>query len=488
MAAPSSVPSWWGFNQAVLDELRRRFLDKHRPPARAARAIDLLSLEDLDVAEFSQILADAFAGDTWFDALRALDGQRPNLNHHVVAQLAREGRLQVVLTTNFDTLIERAMAEAGVVHRVHDVLADSTPPIPSDSVEVVKLHGTATRHSGLVDLGSQKRRGLPGPWLDWLRAAYGGSELLVVGFSGADLGMRPDYLGLEAAAEEIDSLRWLASSRPNDQVTGLLRLGGHKFRLLEGALPEAWPRLGVSASAIDRAASRGDLPMPETQRTEPIANVGEVLDEWLAHPMVDADTCGLALTRLLDASGRRSAAQALRVSISTRVRRELRRGRRYSTVPRAALQIGQIAGDEPASRAGNALYCLDLASRALDAVIDNSPTEMRENPDIQAELAHNRATLASNRAYVLLRGRGRDAIDEATEANEEARSIAQTLTGLELARHESSYWELRGAIEHLQGNRSEAVAALQTALRLSDLTGNLRRHRAVTSQLKLVEQ
>ena len=64
VAPPSAVPSWWGFNQAVLEELRRRFVDAHRPPVKAARALARLSLNNLDVTEFSQIVADSFAGDT----------------------------------------------------------------------------------------------------------------------------------------------------------------------------------------------------------------------------------------------------------------------------------------------------------------------------------------------------------------------------------------------------------------------------------------
>jgi hypothetical protein len=172
MAPPSSVPSWWGFNQAVLDELRRRFLAEHQAPVHAAKGLDRLSLDDLDVAEFSQVVSDAFAGDTWFDALAALDGERPNVNHHVLAELAKRGSLRVVLTTNFDTLVERAMVAAGVPVRTIDALAASPGPVGgvAGEVTVVKLHGTVSRASTLVDLGNQKRRGLPDVWLDWLRA------------------------------------------------------------------------------------------------------------------------------------------------------------------------------------------------------------------------------------------------------------------------------------------------------------------------------
>ena len=489
MAPPSSVPSWWGFNEAVLVELRRRFLSEHRAPVRAAKAVDRLSLRDVDVAEFSQVVSDAFAGDTWFDALGALDGHRPNINHQVVAELGRQGRLRLVLTTNFDTLIERAMRAIGVPVGVWDALAD---PPPADArsaheVLVVKLHGTATRRSTLVDLGSQKRRGLRADWLDWLETRFNGAELAVVGFSGADLAMRPDYLRLEAAAPDIVSLRWLASSHPNEQVDRLLRLGGTRFSLVTGHLPTAWRRLGVDQVVVDRAAARVDAPEPASIDAEPAPTVRAVIDQWLAHPMVDADTCGLALTRLLDAAGRRSAAQALRVSISARVRRALRAGLPYSAVPRAALQIGQIAADEPPPRAANALYCLDLASRAIDAVMEHSRADMRENPEVQAELAHNRANLIGNRAYVLLAAGDPSVVEQAEKAAEEARMAAEPLTGIRHDQHESSYWELRGAIEFVRGHRGDALESLLKAHALALRTGNLRRQRSVEAQLRQLE-
>ena len=68
-----------------------------------------LSLDDLDVTEFSQLVSDAFAGATWFDVLGVLDGVAPNMNHLALAYWAKEGSLRTVVTTNFDTLIERAM-------------------------------------------------------------------------------------------------------------------------------------------------------------------------------------------------------------------------------------------------------------------------------------------------------------------------------------------------------------------------------------------
>ena len=43
----------------------------------------------------------------------------PNLNHIVLARLARYHGLRLILTTNFDTLMERALGDAGVKFKVH---------------------------------------------------------------------------------------------------------------------------------------------------------------------------------------------------------------------------------------------------------------------------------------------------------------------------------------------------------------------------------
>ena len=172
----------------TLAELRRRFLTEHEPPKRANAALRRLSLDDLDVAEFSQLVSDAFAGATWFEVLDALDGSSPNANHDALAAWAGDGSLRAVVTTNFDTLIERALHQAGVTFRVYDALVDDIPPRSESVFPVVKLHGSAPRRATLVDLAAQKRRGLHPVWLDWLETTFATSAIIVAGFSGADLG------------------------------------------------------------------------------------------------------------------------------------------------------------------------------------------------------------------------------------------------------------------------------------------------------------
>ncbi len=67
----------------------------------------------------------------------------PSPAHRAVAQLVKRGLVKVVLTTNFDRLLERALEEAGVPPLVisrPEAVAGMTP-LPHARATVVKLHG-----------------------------------------------------------------------------------------------------------------------------------------------------------------------------------------------------------------------------------------------------------------------------------------------------------------------------------------------------------
>ena len=67
----------------------------------------------------------------------------PGAAHHAIAQLARRGLIRVIVTTNFDRLLERALEEAGVPPQVVSRpggVAGMTP-LQHAAVTVIKLHG-----------------------------------------------------------------------------------------------------------------------------------------------------------------------------------------------------------------------------------------------------------------------------------------------------------------------------------------------------------
>jgi hypothetical protein len=71
------------------------------------------------------------------------DAKGPTAAHRAIAQLVKRGSIRVILTTNFDRLMERALQEAGispqVVHRPEQF--DSMQPLAHSQATVIKLHG-----------------------------------------------------------------------------------------------------------------------------------------------------------------------------------------------------------------------------------------------------------------------------------------------------------------------------------------------------------
>lgn len=75
---------------------------------------------------------------------RGLRRKEPTKAHRAIAQLAKEGYIRVILTTNFDRLLEKAFQAEGVTPQVisHEgAIAQATPLIHSDRPTIVKING-----------------------------------------------------------------------------------------------------------------------------------------------------------------------------------------------------------------------------------------------------------------------------------------------------------------------------------------------------------
>jgi hypothetical protein len=136
-------------------------------------------------------------------------GRKPNLGHSMLAHLAAPMRTRIILTTNFDTLIEDAFEQTQENFAVHSVESGSTFPDP-DSVHaqnsIVKLHGfrTNTRADFTLDdtptqidkhhffhyvVGSRPPIPEKGPLVESIPSPeppFLPTHLLVAGFSGSD--------------------------------------------------------------------------------------------------------------------------------------------------------------------------------------------------------------------------------------------------------------------------------------------------------------
>jgi NAD-dependent SIR2 family protein deacetylase len=111
---PSDVPSWTTFNQAILEGLYaqvHRFGYVWTPLYEAVNAT--IQRGNLPDVYLSQIIVNRI-GRQYFPVLASLNSDNPNAVHFWLASVAKRNRLPVIITTNFDELIEIALERLAV--------------------------------------------------------------------------------------------------------------------------------------------------------------------------------------------------------------------------------------------------------------------------------------------------------------------------------------------------------------------------------------
>lgn len=137
-------------------------------------------------------------------------GRHPNASHTFLAFLMRRMNWKLVLTTNFDDLLEKALDAAGVDHTLFDVSRDAPLPHPAvvaEQVSLVKLHGSAyglrvgERLDYPLELQAKSRL------LEYLPKR---ATLLVIGFSGWERRMMQFVEAVACGSESNDwQVVWL---------------------------------------------------------------------------------------------------------------------------------------------------------------------------------------------------------------------------------------------------------------------------------------
>ncbi len=90
MLAPTSLPSWWAFNEAVLTALSERLAHHTNGEFSAARLrLDRRTALRSFTPDFMAQLMEEAGGRDYFRVLQALDTETRNENHDALAALAR---------------------------------------------------------------------------------------------------------------------------------------------------------------------------------------------------------------------------------------------------------------------------------------------------------------------------------------------------------------------------------------------------------------
>lgn len=150
ISANSGIPVVAPLIDHILDCVEHKWRDEiHADQAKEADSTLVPTKEEVTEGirfeTFIQLLLGGTMPEGHEDLFRIYEAPRPNFNHRFIARMARLGLLLDIYTTNFDTLLERAMVEEGVRFGAEwQVYRDPALAVGrSDAVgRIVKLHGS----------------------------------------------------------------------------------------------------------------------------------------------------------------------------------------------------------------------------------------------------------------------------------------------------------------------------------------------------------
>jgi tetratricopeptide (TPR) repeat protein len=388
MLRPSNLPSWWGFNVALLEAIKARALEIILPEH--ASVIQSVSLErGVPVVAFSDIIVSSFAGQGYFPLLRLLESTAPNANHHALAALVNAGAISNIVTPNFDTLIELAFRQQDVPLQVMVRASDYRANEPRGrGTRLHKIHGSVTDAHSLIDTVSQKLRGLSPESRHALTTVFRESHVLFLGFSGADFEFDEDYLPMQANREGGRGFSWIY--RRGSQPPAIAQRLSGAGAFIEENLPDIFARLGVDLATIDLAVasgvSAGTIAAEETTAAAKGATASEeaarrldtALTQWTGEPTVGPWACAAVCLRLLLETRAFAAAKELETALSAAVQTAAKTGRlsfNTGAVLRTLMSSSMRRGDWAGARKWSAseLYVHEAMLAPLRAAHAASP-------------------------------------------------------------------------------------------------------------------
>jgi hypothetical protein len=137
----------------------------------------------------------------------------PNVDHFYIAALAKQGAVPLIITTNFDTLIEDALTATRVPLQMRVRNLDRWPA-KKKPVTVFKPHGCLTDPAAIIMTARHAGRALPTRTANSLRAALDDAVLLIDGYSGNDDDLFPELM---RGARHVRAAYWFYHGEPNER-------------------------------------------------------------------------------------------------------------------------------------------------------------------------------------------------------------------------------------------------------------------------------
>ncbi len=209
--SPANIPDWNKYNNLLINEIGRMGSDYLGEPE------NILGEEDyshvLSLTSLSDFIFDYIAGDAYFPLLKILDGAQPNSHHLLLASLAKAKKIKAIVTTNFDTLIEKAFIIKEVPYAVYDEPNSFNIEDHSNLFPIYKIHGSVTNTKEAIDTVTQKIRGLSYEKEAVLKHLFENNHFVFIGFSGADFDFKDYYIPINYSKKGITWVTWDISNR-----------------------------------------------------------------------------------------------------------------------------------------------------------------------------------------------------------------------------------------------------------------------------------
>jgi SIR2-like domain len=229
----AGIPTGWNITLSLVERLaalekvtgeadwEKWYLTRYGKGPSYSEILDNLALK---AAERRNIL------QSFIDPPEGEDIRKPTKAHHAIAQLAATGTVRVVITTNFDRLIENAMREAGVEPTIiasADAIRGATPLVQTKCM-VIKVHGDYL--DARIKNTDAELESYPRAMNRLLDQVFDNFGLLVVGWSGDwDTALRD---AIQRAPSRRYPFYWAARGAIGGTAQDLIeRRGGRSFQI-----------------------------------------------------------------------------------------------------------------------------------------------------------------------------------------------------------------------------------------------------------------
>lgn len=233
MVPPTGAPSWWEIYSVLTGALKETLKSSH-PKLYSKIDVDELT-KDLNTQEIANLVIQGFGGATFGDLLRLVDAGEPNSGHMSIAQLLASSAVDAVITTNFDTMIERAARQLEVNLQI--ATPANTKPLDEPGPRLIKLHGTAVEPLGMLESSWSKFTPVDPTLKNYFARRLRKATVFVAGYSGSDIECSTTGNFFSQAVEAESDFVWLCRS---DRPPVLPKHVMARTTFVRGSLPDAF--------------------------------------------------------------------------------------------------------------------------------------------------------------------------------------------------------------------------------------------------------